>query len=61
MRKLGIDEFLVKEIREGGLGSELYKEAAESNGNVSTKSFVTWLNVEQHGQMIIKSMVENFS
>jgi hypothetical protein len=32
MRGEAIDEFLINEIREGGLGSELYKEAAESNG-----------------------------
>lgn len=60
MRKSGVDEFLVNEIKEGGLGSDLFKEAAESRGYVSTKNFLTWLNVELHGQKIIKSLVESF-
>jgi ATP-binding cassette subfamily A (ABC1) protein 3 len=60
MRNAGVDEFLISEIKEGGLGSELYKEASESRGWVLVKNLISWLNVEMYGQKIIKSLVENF-
>ena len=61
MRKKNVDEFLINELKEGGLGSDIYKEAMESRGQVSVKNFLTWLNVELHGQKIIRSLVENFN
>ena len=49
MRMRGINEFLVAEIRPDGLGSDIYKEAEEYEGSVSTKNFLTWLNTELFG------------
>jgi len=34
MRKKNVDEFLINEIKEDGLGVDLFKEANESNGKV---------------------------
>jgi len=60
MREKKVDEFLINEIKEDGLGVDLFKEAKESDGQVQNKNFLAWLNVEQHGQKIIKSLVEAF-
>jgi hypothetical protein len=49
MKLNGIDEFLISEIKEDGLGSDLYKEAEGSNGDVYLKNFLAWLNVELYG------------
>ena len=35
MRRQGVDEFLVGELREDGLGADLYNEAKEQKGMVS--------------------------
>lgn len=61
MKRKGVDEFLISELREGGLGSDLFNEAKEQRGQVSVKNFLTWLNVELHGQLIIQSLVESFN
>ncbi len=60
MRQQGVDEFLIGELREDGLGSDLYNEAQESGGQVYIKNFIIWLNVELYGQIIISNLVDNF-
>jgi hypothetical protein len=51
---------LIAEIKEDGLGADIYKEAEESDGRVHLKNFLTWLNVELFGQIIIRGLVDNF-
>ncbi len=53
MRLNGVNEFLVGELKEGGLGSDLYKEALGQGGFVNVRNFLTWLHVETNGQKII--------
>ena len=54
------DPYLLNQLKMGGLGEDLVKEANEYNGLVLSKNFLTWLNVELHGQIIIRSLVESF-
>lgn len=49
MRNAKVNEFLVAEIREGGLGNDIYKEAFVSKGLVSVKNFIVWLHIEING------------
>lgn len=49
MRENKVNEFLVNEIREGGLGNDLFKEALNAKGLVSVKNFIVWLNTEIKG------------
>jgi hypothetical protein len=39
----------------------LIKESEEYKGYVLTKNFLIWLNVELHGQIIIRGLVDSFS
>lgn len=55
-----IDEFLIGEIRIGGLGNDLVKEAEEHNGMVSVKNFLNWLYIEQCGMRIVEGLVDDF-
>lgn len=55
-----IDEHLIHELRLGGFGNDLIKEAEEYHGKVSLKNFVNWLYVEQNGLKIIEGLVEEF-
>jgi hypothetical protein len=41
-----VDDFLIKELKPGGLGNDMWKEADEHNGKVSISNFLTWLYVE---------------
>ena len=45
MQRKNVNEFLIHELRENGLGSELVKEANEYKNLVTTKNFLTWLHV----------------
>src|SRR5690606_19715259 len=57
MKQKQIDPFLINEIRTGGLGEDLIKEAIE-NGNdmVSYHNFMLWLYIEEAGMSIINGL-----
>lgn len=61
MKNNKIDEFLIEELRQGGLGNDLVKEA-EDNGNsmVSLHTFITWVHVETAGMSIINGLCSQF-
>lgn len=61
MRSKHVDDVLLDELKLGGLGSDLVKEANEYNGNVSAKNFLTWLNIEIHGVKILSGLIDIFS
>ena len=50
----------MNEIREGGLGGDLVKEAKDQNGNVSVQNFLTWIYIEQAGIQVINGLCEQF-
>lgn len=60
VKKKRIDEVILDELTEGGLGNDIYKESLEFNGNVNTKNFLIWLYVESHGLRIIDGLIEDF-
>ena len=62
MRERGVDAFLQSEVRLGGLGEDLVKEASEegNNGMVSYHNFLVWLYVEQAGMSIVNGLCEQF-
>ena len=46
MAEKGVAQFIIDELRKGGLGSDLFNEQAENNGKVNWKNFIPWLFVE---------------
>ncbi len=46
LRQNQVEDFLIRELRPGGLGNDMWKEADEHNGKVSIANFLTWLYVE---------------
>ena len=53
MAEKGVAQFIIDELRKGGLGSDLFNEQAENNGKVNWKNFIPWLFVEQCGITIV--------
>ena len=53
------DEFLIQEIKEGGLGGDLIKEEAE-NGFIDIQNFILWEYIEQAGLNIVNTLCEQF-
>jgi hypothetical protein len=52
---------LIDEIKLGGLGLDLVKEAEDNgDGRVSFWNFITWLYVEKAGMSIINGLCEEF-
>ena len=60
LRTRGIDDFLIKEIRLGGLGNDIIQEAEEHNGKVNVRNLLNWLYVEQCGSKIMEGLVDDF-
>ncbi len=60
LRARGIDEFLIREIRIGGLGNDIIQEAEEHNGLVNVRNLLNWLYVEQCGSKIMEGLVDDF-
>lgn len=60
LRARGIDDFLIREIRIGGLGNDIIQEAEEHNGKVNVRNLVNWLYVEQCGSKIMEGLVDDF-
>lgn len=59
-RAAGIDEIILQEIKEDGLGSELATEASANIGNVILENLVQYLFIQQNGFKIIKHLVGVF-
>ena len=53
------DQFLIQEIKQGGLGDDLIKEEAE-NGFIDIQNFLLWEYIEQAGLNIINTLCEQF-
>jgi hypothetical protein len=51
------DQFLIQEIKQGGLGDDLIKEEAE-NGFIDIQNFLLWEYIEQAGLNIINTLCE---
>jgi hypothetical protein len=51
------DQFLIQEIKQGGLGDDLIKEEAE-NGFIDIQNFILWEYIEQAGLNIINTLCE---
>jgi len=49
MRRKGVNEFLVQELKQGGLGNDIFKEAANNGGYVGVRTFLSWIHVETNG------------
>ena len=61
MKTKGTDQFLIDEIRLGGLGEDLIKESVEQGkGMVSYNNFLVWLHVQESGMKLINSLSEEF-
>lgn len=61
MKEKNVDQFLIDEVRKGGLGEDLVKEANEHpEGMINVENFVMWLYVEEAGVAIINSLCEEF-
>lgn len=60
MREKAVGEYLVMELKENGLGHDLYKEAIGQNGFVNVTNFITWLHVQINGQKIIQLLLNDF-
>ena len=60
MKSKMIDESLIDELSQDGLGGDLYKEADEHHGLVSAKNFLLWLYIEQCGLKIIDGLCNDF-
>lgn len=45
MKKANIENFLIESFKIGGLGEEIFSEAADDPyGEISLKNFVNWVN-----------------
>lgn len=55
-----VDEFLIKELRLGGMGNDLVLEAEEHRGQVSVRNFINWLYIEICGMKIVEGLVDEF-
>jgi len=60
MRSKNVEEFLISEIKIGGLGNDLVLEANENKGMVSIKNFLNWIYIEQCGMKIVEGLVDDF-
>lgn len=60
MRNKGINEFLINEIKQDGLGADIFKEAQESDGHITLKNFLIWLNAHICGQAAIHELLRDF-
>lgn len=61
MKDKNVDKFLIEEVKKGGLGSDLVKEANEHpQGLINVENFVMWLYVEEAGVGIVNSLCEEF-
>lgn len=60
MRNKNVGEFLINELKDGGYGSDIWKESVEQKGQVSVKNFLTWLNIEVKGFKTIQNLVNVF-
>lgn len=59
MQEKKLDEFLINEIKMGGLGEDLVKEAYEQgDGMVSYWNFLNWLYIEESGIKIVNGLCE---
>jgi hypothetical protein len=45
MKSNNVNGFLISEVKEGGLGEDLFKESNTNKGMVSVKNFVVWLHI----------------
>ncbi|CDW85063.1 abc transporter family protein [Stylonychia lemnae] len=61
MRSKMVDESVINELDENGLGQDLVKEAQEYMGTVSVKNFLNWLYIEQAGINILDGLSQYFS
>ncbi len=60
MRSKMVDEFLVGELKYGGLGNDLCIEADEHKGIIETRNFINWIYVEEAGLKIIEGLCDDF-
>lgn len=60
MKVHNMPEILMKELKLGGLGHDIVKEAEDRNGKVSVKSLISWLYIEKCGLHIVEGLVDNF-
>lgn len=60
MKSNEINQFLIDELKEGGLGNDIIKEANSYGGQVEVKSFVIWLYIELQGLKIIHGLLNDF-
>jgi hypothetical protein len=59
MQDKNCDQFLVQEIKQGGLGEDLIKEEAEY-GFIDIQNFLLWEYIQQAGLKIVNALCEQF-
>lgn len=51
---------MYEEVKQNGLGHELWKQADDNKGAVQVKSVVQWNHVHTYGRLLIEKLVEDF-
>lgn len=59
-RTAGIDDMLLDQIKEGGLGSDLVFEAVQAQGTVRISNFVTFVYTMQYGWKVVTLLAKSF-
>jgi hypothetical protein len=58
--KANVDDMLLDQIKESGLGSDLIFEAAQATGSVRLSNFVTYVHTMQFGWKVVTLLSKNF-
>lgn len=59
-RSFGVDPIILSQVKEGGIGSDLFFEAQLGEGTIRLKNFVTYLFTQHMGLQVITVLTKQF-
>ena len=61
MKKSMFPEELCNEIKKGGMGAELFREAElDHHGNVRISHLMEWVHIMKHGMRVVRVLCKQF-